>query len=484
MNVEATHTLILGAGPSGLAAGYTLAQAGIQPVILERDAVSGGLMRSIKRGEFIVDVGRKELYNRLAEVDAFWSGLLGEDYRRYAHRGGLLFDGRIIDMSPVYQGVRRGMPWGMFVRCAFDFFWARARRGSSKPRNLEEYWYQQRGRLLTQVTNQGFQEKLNGKRWVDVPLPLDVAGGTDPSFAAVLKQGLQRTFSKKENNTHKGIWRHPARGTGQICEALEHGILKAGGRIHYQARVLGMSASRGKIVSLTAETASGAVEYHPANLISSASAEFLEFFLLPRRSSAGPDAGGSSPRPQRVVVLVYLFLDAEPAFPHFWLQVTCQKTRIGRITNYAALNTDMVPKGKTCLCCEFYCDEEDPLLKLDDKQFAGLALEDCSKSNLLDRSKCFDTLVLRLPGADASQNRHNWLNQHRQRLHAELRQFENLYAVNRTDLDISTLAGMKAAEAVLSGDRTLFDRHLDLKELGIRSEPKPFEFRTPPGVEI
>lgn len=484
MNAEATQTLILGAGPSGLAAGYTLAQAGIKPVILERDAVSGGLMRSIRRGEFIVDVGRKELYNRLARVDAFWSGLLGEDYRSYVHRGGLLFDGRIIDMSPAYQGVRRGMPWGMFIRCAFDFFRARAKPGTSKPRNLEEYWYQQRGRLLTQITNQGFQEKLHGKRWVDVPMPPGVAAGTGGSFATVLKQGLQRTFSKKENNTHKGIWRHPARGTGQICEALEKGILKVGGRIHYQARVLGMSAVQGKIVSVTAETPSGTVEFNPVNLISSAPAEFLERFLLPPCSGGEPAAGQASPRPQRVAVLVYLFIDAEPMFPHFWLQVTCQKTRIGRITNYAALNADMVPRGKTCLCCEFYCDDDDPLLKLDDKQFAGLALEDCSKSNLLDRGKCFDSLVLRLPGADASQNRHNWLNRHRQRLHAELRQFENLYAVNRTDLDISTLAGMEAAEAVLSGDRTQFDLHVDLTQLGIRSEPKPFEFRNPTGVEI
>jgi hypothetical protein len=44
-------------------------------------------------------------------------------------------------------------------------------------------------------------------------------------------------------------------------------------------------------------------------------------------------------------------------------------------------------------------------------------------------------------------------------------------------------AGVKT-EAILSGDRTLFDRHLDPRELGIRSESKPFEFRNPPALEI
>ena len=38
-------------------------------------------MRSIKYGEFTVDLGRKELYNRIAKVDALWSEILGPDYR-------------------------------------------------------------------------------------------------------------------------------------------------------------------------------------------------------------------------------------------------------------------------------------------------------------------------------------------------------------------------------------------------------------------
>ena len=88
---DRVHTLILGAGPSGLAAGYMLAKAGFKPVVLEKDKVPGGLMRSIKHGKFIMDVGRKELYNRIAKVDALWSEILGSDYRDYPHRGGILY---------------------------------------------------------------------------------------------------------------------------------------------------------------------------------------------------------------------------------------------------------------------------------------------------------------------------------------------------------------------------------------------------------
>ena len=157
----------------------------------------------------------------------------------------------------------------------------------------------------------------------------------------------------------------------------------------------------------------------------------------------------------------------------------CRQTRIGRITNYTGINGDMVPSGKTCLCCEFFCYEGDPILKLDDKAVAAIAIADCARFKLLDPGKAFDHKVLRLPGADASQNRHNWMNNMRRGLLGELAAFSNLYYATRSDLDIATLAGVESAEAVLSGDRTTFDQHLDPRNLPIRSTRKALEFKNP-----
>ena len=40
---------------------------------------------------------------------------------------------------------------------------------------------------------------------------------------------------------------------------------------------------------------------------------------------------------RRSVVLVYLFLDKEPRFPHTSLHVSCPTLKMGRVTNYGAL---------------------------------------------------------------------------------------------------------------------------------------------------
>jgi hypothetical protein len=315
-------------------------------------------------------------------------------------------------------------------------------------------------------------------------MPPGSSNGGDETFMRTVRQAATRFFSAKETNTYKGRWRHPAKGTGQICESLERGIREFGGRVDHEARILEMTSSQGIIRTVTAQVGTETITFEPSHFVSSTPAEFLQQLLL----SGGSNARGGGQKPgaprKRVVVLVYLFVDEQPRFPHFWLQVTCQKLKVGRIANYAALNADMVPKGKTALCCEYYCFGEDPLLELDNTQMTNFALTECAGAGLLDRGKCFDTLVVKFPGADASQNRHNWFSKERKALFAELRQFQNLYSVNRTDLDIATLAGIESAEAILSGDRRQFDLHFSPDELGIRSEGKPFEFRNPPGVQV
>lgn len=478
MKTTKVHTVILGAGPAGLAAGYTLAKAGAAPIILERDASAGGLMRSIRRGDFILDIGRKELYNRLKRVDALWADLLKGDYRPYPHRGGILFDGKIIEISPAFRGFRRGMPWKLFTACVWGLLESRISH-HPPPANLEQYFYQKRGRVLTQVVSQGFQEKLSGKRWAEVKLPGNYRDTTDSSLFTTLKGLAIRTFSRAEVNTFEGVWRHPAKGTGQICDSLAQGISQYGGRFVFNADISEISADGGTIRSILAEAGGDKVLYECENLISTVPVQTLLKLVLGPRFEKLDTSLKSPPSSRRTIVLVYLFLNEEPHFPHAFLHVTCRKTKIGRITNYAAINGDMVPAGKTCLCCEFFCPPDDPLLTLGDNGIAKVALEDCARSNLIDPAKHFDEFVLRLPGADASQNRHNWMTSMRKGLLDELRPFRNLYYAARTDLDIATLAGMEAAEATLSGDRTTFDRHMDPSELEIRSVKKTFEFKSP-----
>src|SRR5207244_4391509 len=75
----------------------------------------------------------------------------------------------------------------------------------------------------------------------DIPLTNNCSNGEDASFLSTVKSLATRLVSRKEVNTYKGIWRHPAKGTGQICDKLAEEILKSGATIHYKAQVTEMA---------------------------------------------------------------------------------------------------------------------------------------------------------------------------------------------------------------------------------------------------
>jgi len=431
-------TVVLGAGPAGLACAYDLARAGCAPLLVERSDHVGGLMRSLHRGAYVVDIGRKELYTRIQAVDALWSELLGDDYRPYEHREGILYQNRILETDRRWRGPLRGMsPW-LAARSAAGLLRARLPwPGRRAPQNYEEWWHRQRGRTLSRALAQGFDEKFFGTAWADRPVPA-------ASVATHPTQGQRH-------------WRHPARGTGQICEALAREITACGGRIATAAELQRLEPDgSGSRIAAVQFRIDGRIQRLVADhVVSSLPIEVLGAALRPD-PPPGPAGGSRSAPPGRATVLVYLFFAEPPRFPHAWLRVTCPALRAGRITNYAAFGGDMVPPGHTALCVEYFCRRDDPLLAEDEPALVQRALRECSAAGLAP-ARCDDAFALSLPLGDAATSWRDWLTPHRQRLMTAVAAFENLYDAQRPGTDKAMAAGLAAAQAIRTGDRRAFD---------------------------
>jgi hypothetical protein len=233
--------------------------------------------------------------------------------------------------------------------------------------------------------------------------------------------------------------------------------------LRFGASVTEIVSSQGRITTVTAVVGDETMVFHPANVVAAIPIERLRGLVSDQgvERLKSPSRRADTPA-LRAVVLVYLFLDEPPRFPHAWLEVTSPDLRAGRITNYAAFGGAMVPQGKTCLCVEFFCQGNDPLFDLDTESVSELALSECANSRLVNSEKCFDRLVLKLPGADAATSWRDWQGMSGRESLTALRHLDNLYFVNRPGTDQATLAGLEAAKAILSANRRAFDEQMDL----------------------
>ncbi|WP_313103911.1 NAD(P)-binding protein, partial [Brevundimonas sp.] len=90
-----TETLIIGAGPAGLTAGYLLTKAGRDVVIVERDPVYvGGISRTVRHGDFLFDIGGHRFFSKSREVVELWDEILPDDMIERPRLSRIYYDGK------------------------------------------------------------------------------------------------------------------------------------------------------------------------------------------------------------------------------------------------------------------------------------------------------------------------------------------------------------------------------------------------------
>jgi protoporphyrinogen oxidase len=224
--------------------------------------------------------------------------------------------------------------------------------------------------------------------------------------------------------------------------------------------VISIKARDGNVSEVTTRSAAGFENYYPRHVVSSMQIEDLANLLT---DASGPRTRGAKPPAdvEQSVVLVYLFLDEPCRFPHAWLEVNDTEMKSGRITNYAAFNGDMVPKGKACLCVEFFCLGNNPITRLSAPEITALAIQECVDNNLIDPTKLIDTFVTTMKRTNAAASWRDWQKAFKIQLLKDVSHVANLFHVNRPGMDWATFAGMVAAESILEGCRSEFDRRAD-----------------------
>lgn len=395
------NTVIVGAGPAGLTAAYSLMERGESAIVFESDSVVGGIARTVERDGWRFDIGGHRFFTKVAAVEQLWFEMLPhEDWLRRPRSSHILYDGKFFEYPLRALDVLRNLGVRETMLCLGSY--ARCRISPPKDQTHFEGWVTARfGRRLYDKFFRSYTEKVWGIPGSSIRADWAAQRIKSLSLWEAVKDGLR--LNRRSSNTDVtsliAEFHYPRLGPGMLWERCRETIERAGIEVRLSTEVIGIRVERGV----------GAVEVctrnHDAELETIGCRTLLSSMPLSQLVRA------IQPPPPREVldaadglryrefIVVALVVPETAAFTGQWIYIHTPGVQVGRIQNFGEWSPEMVNPGSACLGLEYFADEADEIWSADDESIIELAKNDVQRLGLVDRSQVRAAYVVRMPKA-------------------------------------------------------------------------------------
>lgn len=447
---------IIGAGLSGLTAGYVLAKANQPCRIFEREPFIGGLARTVAFRDYLFDLGGHRFYTKLPDVQEFVEELLGEDLIAVNRSSSIYLRGRLIAYP--LRALNAMLSLGLVdsAHVGWDYLIEKlSQLGRELPpeRNFEEWAVRRFGRRLYEIYFKTYSEKVWG-----VPCPELSPDFADQrirglSFSEAVKNALFRR--KPKATTLIARFFYPKRGFGMIPDALAARLPE--GTVVTSSEVVKVSHSGDRITSIDAATPEGIIGHKVTNLISSIPLTTFVRLLEPPPPKEVMEAAAQLR--YRDMVIVFLGINKPQVSADHWRYFPSEDVPFARFhepKNWSAL---MAPPERTSLVVEYFANRGDDCWNMADRVIVDLTVRHLERLGLMTAGELESSLVLRLSHVYPLYT--VGYRAHAERVLEYLGGFSNLQCIGRparflyTSSDHYILMGIKAAHNILGANHDL-----------------------------
>jgi len=442
---------IIGAGPAGLTAAWSLVRGGADVAVYEAGQQVGGLARSLDLWGQRVDLGPHRFFSTDSRVNRLWLDVVGRDYQMVERQTRIYYGGKFYQYPLRPAEALRKMGVANALACLASYAGQKAMPGNTagqQPPSFESWVVGRFGRRLFEMFFKSYSEKLWG-----IPceqLSADFAAQRIKKFS--LSEAVKGALSARRRRDHHTLaerFAYPLGGTGSVYERMARQIEECGGQVTLQAPVRRVLCDDARVQGIELQDGRRELCDH---VIST-----MPLTLL----VGGLDAVPSDVRRAteslrfRNTILVYLHVDAADLFPDQWIYVHAPELRVGRVTNFRNWVPQLVAGNPTTiLAAELWCDADEPLWSEGDAGLIERAKRELRAAGLLADAKVLDGHVVRINrcypvyAIDYQE--------HLARIVEHLRRYERLTAIGRygafkyNNQDHSILMGLMAAENLLA----------------------------------
>ena len=427
--------VVIGAGPAGLTAAYELVKRSkeYEVVVLEESGCFGGISRTVEHNGNRMDMGGHRFFSKVKEVNDWWDRMLprqgsparddiilrrnctlskgGPDpessdrvmLRR--HRVSRIFFKRKFFDYPISLKMQtiRNMGFGTTIMVGLSYALSCIHKREEK--SLEDFYINRFGKKLYSMFFEHYTENLWGRNPREISPEWGAQRVKGLSVTAILKDIFGKLMHKKNRKVETSLieeFSYPKLGPGQLWDITAEEIVKLGGRIEKNARVVGVRKSPAEdgsgeelIRSVIFEKGGERHEETADFVISSMPIKDLVAGMNSVPENVSFVAKGLPYRDYMTVgVLVpKLNLRNETSFktvsgivPDDWVYVHDRTVRMGRFQVYNNWSPYMVKdlEHTVWVGLEYFCNEGDRFWNLSDKRFAKGAISEMVRMKLID----------------------------------------------------------------------------------------------------
>ncbi|MDX2273659.1 MAG: NAD(P)/FAD-dependent oxidoreductase [Cyanobacteriota bacterium] len=460
-----TTTLVIGAGPGGLTAAYTLSQAGYPVTVFEQDPqFVGGISRTVVYQGYRFDIGGHRFFSKSQEVEQFWTEILGSEMLVCQRLSRIYYNQKFFDypLRPLDAFAKLGFSYTLL--CILSYLKARFQPRPSVT-SFEDWVINQFGERLYYTFFKTYTEKVWGIPCQAISADWAAQRIKGLSMGSLIRNTLfpQRTHQKNIIKTLIDQFRYPRLGPGQMWEQV-HAHLQA----NHHPVLLGHQVNRifwdpsGILGLQTLNTKGETCFWSGSHIISTMPLRSLIRALDPAPPSDVIVAAESLK--YRDFLTVAIILDQPNLFPDHWIYIHDPNVQVGRIQNFKNWSPDLVPNlNYTCLGLEYFCFIHNQLWQMSDTELLKLASDELLKLGLRGDpqrpAQVIDGTVVRVPKAYPVYDHH--YKSHVDIIRTYLQKtLPNLQLVGRNGMhrynnqDHAMMTGMLAAENIILGEFT------------------------------
>ena len=501
---EKKIAVVVGAGPAGLtAASELIDRTDVHPLLFEATSEVGGISRTEGYRGNRMDIGGHRFFSKSDRIMQWWPNVMPmqsapslDEILTSTQSDGTGCTAHNPECDDRVMLLRRRVSRIFFLRKFFDYpisvkystfanlgLWRTVKSGAAylvaqlfkrKEKTLEDFYVNRFGSTLYRLFFEDYTRKVWGKH----PSQLGAEWGSQRvkvlSAVTLLKNALLRPF-RKSGVAQKDVetslienFIYPKYGPGQLWTLVADRIVRSGGNIFMQQKVVAVNVEKGRVVSVDVCDAQGNVKNVACDYLLS---------TMPLKELVAALRGIDVPQeirktaeglPYRDFITVGLLLDSmkiknetklrtyADRLPDTWIYVQERDVKVGRIQIFNNWSPYMVAdyKNRMFIGLEYFCSEGDSLWQMESADFVAMATDELVSMGLIERGAVLDATMVKMPKAYPAYYG-TYGNLHKVR--GFLDGIENLYCIGRNgqhrynNMDHSMMTAMVAVENIAGG---------------------------------